>query len=122
MSLFQFRPPPGQLQTSACGDLTRSGTGLQHTHFQGITPISVFSFQLPQAEVWGTCRGSVKQSCCEMTYLVRCPELLAACVRDEAGVRTHFLTHRKMLFGCGLRQEDEFNQVGQWKWHLKLSR
>lgn len=42
-------------------------------------------------------------------------------MRDEAGVRRHCLTRKKMLFGCGLRQEDEFTQVGQGKRHLKLT-
>lgn len=78
MSLFQCRAPPGQLgpgpgpmpadtgqqlQAVACGDLARSwsvlfsrASPLFPGHlpcFQGITPISVFSFQLPQAKVWG---------------------------------------------------------------------
>lgn len=47
--------------------------------------------------------------------------LIATRVRDEAGVRGHFLTRRKMLFGCGLRQEDEFTQVGQGERCLKLN-
>lgn len=92
MSLFQLRPPPGQLgpgpalmwmladtgqqlQRATCGDPTRSGAGLQHARFQGFTPISIFSFQLPQAKVWGVRRGSVKQPCCKMTDVVRRPEL-----------------------------------------------
>lgn len=50
-------------------------------YFQGITPVSVFSFQLPQAKVWGMCRGSVKQSCCEMTL----SDVLNCCMCEGRG-------------------------------------
>lgn len=79
MSLFKLGPPPGHGAGAGCHGAAASKGHLRGpraerrraaaSSFRGITPISVVSFQLPRAKVWGI----LSQPCAEMTYLVRCP-------------------------------------------------